>query len=45
MPTAMVEREPMRAAVLGARPEVVIIMTAIGIMATVDSSPDQPSTA
>ncbi len=41
----MVEREPTRAAILGARPEVVIIMTAIGIMAAVDSSPDQPSTA
>ncbi len=41
----MVERAPILAATLGARPEPIIIMTAIGISATVDSSPDMLSTA
>ncbi len=45
MPAAMVGRGPIRAATRGARPEAAIIITAIGISASVDSSPDQPSAA
>ncbi|GAA4364592.1 hypothetical protein GCM10023088_09020 [Actinomadura verrucosospora] len=45
IPELMVRRGPTRAASLGARPEAVIIATAMGISAAADSSADQPSTA